>query len=329
MPKALKNALTCGFLFIAIAAMGFFIYSHQIEIADYFKGRNYTPSPEMSKIRDSLKLTKTGTRIFNATNPVLDSRDDFNHDCDSSDPGVAVYGCFTFDNIYVYNIDSPELAGIRESTTAHELLHAVWARLSQSEKDALIPILELAYSNNKAALDKTLEAYNESERLNELYVRIGTQIKTLPEELEDHYSKIFLDQDHVVSFYETYITPFEKYNSRISVLSAEMETMKAKIDEQTANYEASSAAFSNIVADFNSCAATSGCFSSKAAFGSRRAELVAEQEALNSSYEELSGLIDSYNQKVDEYNSNIFSLDTLQNLANSNGKVESFKNEGN
>ena len=325
MPKSLKTLLASLTVCLLCVALGFTFYRYRSDISDYLKAKSYVPSEEMSGIRSALDLTPKGTRIFNASAPVLDSRDDFNRDCNSSDPGLAVYGCYYLDTIYVYDIDSPELAGIRESTTAHELLHAVWARLSGLEKNELIPLLESVYAEHKTALDKTLETYDESERLDELYVRIGTQIKTLPDALEKHYAEIFSDQDKVVSFYDAYVAPFEAYNEKIATLGAEMETLKVAIDRKTAEYESSSADFSTAVAEFNSCAATIGCFSSQAAFNSRRAELVSTQNSLNSLYDSLSDLIDSYNEKVDEYNSNILNLNTLQNLANSNGKTDSLE----
>ncbi|MBQ6130155.1 hypothetical protein IJI72_00440 [Candidatus Saccharibacteria bacterium] len=325
MLKSLKRLVLSLFICALCAVLGFVLYRHRVDLADYFKARSYVPSTEMAELRDALDLTEKGTRIFNASTPLLDSRDDFNRDCNSSDPGIAVYGCYYLDTIYVYNIDSAELAGIRESTTAHELLHAVWARLSGIDKNRLVPLLESVYAEHKTALDKTLETYDESERLDELYVRIGTQIKTLPAELESHYAEIFSDQDKIVAFYDTYITPFNTYSDRIAALGAEMETLKSDIEAKTAAYESASATFGTEVAEFNSCAATVGCFSSQAAFNSRRAELVATQASLDSTYSDLSALIDVYNQKVDEYNSNILNLDLLQNLANSNGKTESIK----
>jgi len=324
MPKPLKALLASLSTCLLIVALGFTVYHYRIDISDYLKAKNYVPSAEMSEIRSALGLTSKGERIFNASSPVLDSRDDFNRDCNSSDPEIAVYGCYYLDTIYVYNINSPELAGIRESTTAHELLHAVWARLSESERNELIPLLDSAYADNKSSLDKTLETYDESERLDELYVRIGTQVKSLPAELEKHYSEIFSDQDKIVSFYDAYIAPFETYHEKIATLGSEMEAMKSDIDRKTADYESASAEFSTAVAEFNSCAATSGCFT-EATFSARRAELVATQTSLDARYNELSLLIDSYNKKVDEYNSNILNLNTLQNLANSNGKTESLE----
>ena len=319
--RALVLGISCAL------ALGLFLLflANKTEIEDYFKGLSYEPTEEMILIRDSLGLTDDGLRIFNAAHPVLDSRDDFNRDCDSSNPDIAVYGCYYSDKIFVYNIDSEELAGFRESTAAHELLHAVWDRLSGVEKSRLIPLLESGYAENKSVLEETLEAYDESEKIDELYVRLATQIKNLSPELEAHYSKIFSDQDKIVEFYDSYVTPFEELNKKIEELGKELETLKSDIDAKTLAYESRSEKFNADVAEFNNCANTAGCFSSDWAFSTRRYSLISEEENLNDLYNELNAMIDSYNSKVEIYNSNILHSNTLQSLINSNSSLENIE----
>ena len=309
------------FLFVMMILAGVFLLN-RVLVSDYILASSYTPSSEMATIRDHLNLTDRGNLIFNASHPRLDSRDDFNFDCASSDPDIAVYGCFTSNKIYVYNIDDKELSGIRESTTAHELLHAVWARLSNSEKNRLIPLLEKVYSENTELFDEALNSYPDSERIDELYVRSATQVKNLPAELEEHFSEIFSDQDKVVDYYLAYVKPFEELRKRIDDLKADLDSRKAAIDQKTAEYESRSEAFNKEVDEFNTCAETAGCFSSNYEFNTRRNELINTGSALDALYSELNGLIDSYNQKIDEYNSNVLHNNTLQNLVNSNSKPD-------
>ena len=320
MPK--KSKLPLIVFLVILTGLAGFAFSKRALISDYLAATAYSPTSEMIKIRSSLGLTNRGTLIFNATHPRLDSRDEFNFDCDSSDPDIAVYGCYTSDRIYIYNIDNPELSGFREATTAHELLHAVWYRLPLSEKNNLIPLLETVYSENKSLLEEDLENYPDSERIDELYVRAATQIKSLPAELEAHYSKIFSDQDRIVDFYLSYIAPFEELEKKIESLGAELESEKAIIDQKTAEYESRSDIFNREVDEFNSCAETAGCFSPNYEFNLRRNELLNTASDLDALYAELGNLIDAYNIKIDEYNSNILHNNTLQNLVNSNSKPE-------
>jgi len=301
------------------------LFLFRVELSDYFKGLRYTPSAEMSEIRDSLGLTSAGSRIFAATAPTLESREDFNRDCESFDVETAVLGCFTNDHVYVYNIDSAELAGIRESTTAHELLHAVWARLSGAEKNRLVPLLEEVYAENRDSLKDTLAAYSDAERLDELYVRSATQIASLPAELETHFAKYFSSRARIVEFYNAYITPFNELNAEIDRLGTELESLRATIDAKTAEYESASAEFNRSVDEFNNCASTAGCFASDYAFRTRRAELVATSDSLDAAYTELNSMIDDYNAKVEQYNSNILRSNNLQNLINSNSEAKNLE----
>ena len=318
MRKVLKIFLST--LIILFLAGAFLLKSDKI--FDSLRGISYSPSETMLSIRDSLSLTRDGERIFNASHPVLDSRDDFNRDCESFDAEVSVLGCYSNKLIYVYNVDDARLAGIRESTTAHEFLHAAWARLSGIEKNELIPMLKHVYAENKDSLKDTIESYDESEQLDELYVRIGTQISSLPDALESHYAQYFRDRAAVVAFYTSYITPFNELNAEIESQKSRLSSLQSEIDSLTSEYTSRSADFSAKVNEFNSCANTSGCFASDYAFSSRRRTLVAEQNSLNDLYSSLDAKINEYNALVEVYNSNIVRSTDLSNLINSNSELK-------
>ena len=104
-------------------------------VYDYYRGITYKPSAEMVKIRDSLDLTSEGEFIFNASQPALSERDEFNQNCRPTDAETAILGCYVMENIYVYNIEDEQLKGIKELTAAHELLHAVYARMSDEKTE--------------------------------------------------------------------------------------------------------------------------------------------------------------------------------------------------
>ncbi len=289
-------------------------------IYDYYRAQTYQPSSEMARIRESLNLTEQGKFLFNASQPELDSAADFNTNCQSNNSEMAVLGCYTVGTIYVYNIDSAELDGIRELTTAHELLHAVWARMSEEEKSALNSALAEVRATNSAKLEEEIGTYDASESQEELYVRAGTEVANLPETLEQHYAKIFRDQDAVVAYYDRYIGVFQSLQTELDSLAAEMETAKTTIDLKTKEYEKRSGQLNADIVSFNSCAEVVGCFETEAEFSAERAELVMEQEALEVLYEELNGLITDYNAKVERYNTGVTRGEKLNTLINSNAK---------
>jgi hypothetical protein len=234
----------------------------------------------------------------------------------------AILGCYKGQRIYVYSIDSNELKGITELATAHELLHAVYERTSKIEKNNLRVLLEGVYKTNQEALKKEIEIYSDDERIEELYVRIGTEIKKLPEELEKHYAEIFKDQDRIVDFYESYIGVFRRLEAEFKALKVAMKELKSQIDIKSAKYKIRTEQLNNKIYEFNSCANQIGCFSSQDEFNIKRNEILANQAELKSFYDEIDGLINQYNLDVEKYNNNIIRSEKLQNIINSHVIVE-------
>jgi chromosome segregation ATPase len=178
--------------------------------------------------------------------------------------------------------------------------------------------LAQVYKDNYDLLSKDLEIYDSSEQKEELYVRAATQIANLPKELEDHYATYFNNQDAIVAYYDSYITPFNELEAEMNALEKELKDLGAKIDQETTEYETRANNLSTAVNEFNNCANTVNCFSSQYAFNVRRNELLSEQSALDELYNTLSSDIDSYNQKVEKYNSSLLRTKELEDIINSN-----------
>ena len=280
----------------------------------------------MARIRSDLDLTERGEFLFNAAQPVLNEREDFNNNCRAgASVEIAVLGCYAGNNIYIYNITEKELDGIRELTTAHELLHAVYARMSEDEKVALVEPLTRVFEANQEVLGEEIETYDTSEKQEELYVRAGTEIADLPASLEKHYGEVFSDQDKIVAFYNKYIAVFKKLETDMKTLKQEMEELQAVIDAKNAEYERRLEGLNARVDEFNKCAKTEGCFKTETEFNVRRQVIVAEQEALNGLRDEINATIDQYNVKVGEYNENVFYNEQLNKIVNSSEKPDTIK----
>lgn len=307
---------------IAIFIVGFLNWG---KIYDWYRGLSYKPTGDMLVIQNSLGLTDEGEFLFNAVHPALNDAEDFNQNCHKDESDVAVLGCYTMGNIYIYDIDSSELKGIRELTTAHELLHAKWERMSDAEKRELDSILTQVFNENKDLLKDEIEEYGINERQEELYVRVGTEIKKLPEVLEKHYARIFRDQDKIVDFYNSYIKVFKELKARLEILKEEIESLKVQIDDKVASYEALVGQLEIDIEEFNNCANTIGCFVSEVDFYLERGSLLTKQDELAGLNDEINGLIDNYNAKIDEYNADVMESNKLQEMINSNNVPELLK----
>lgn len=288
-----------------------------VKIQDFYQGQTYQPSAEMARIKKDLQLTEKGEFLFNAARPELMSAADFNAHCRNGASETAVLGCYTGGNIYVYNITDSELNGIRELTSAHELLHAVYARMSDEERAGLVEPLTRTFDAHQDYLGEEINNYDSSQKQEELYVRAGTEVADLPEALERHYAQFFKDQDAIVAFYNSYINVFRALKSEMSTLKSEMEAINTDVTAKTAEYERRSAQLSADIVSFNSCAKVTGCFSTEDEFTIRREALLAEQAALEQLYNEINDLIAAYNAKVEIYNADVSHGEQLNNLINS------------
>ena len=310
---------------LVLAIIAAIIVLNRAWIYDWFRGVTYRPTAEMVNIRDKLNLTGRGDFLFNATQPELNKADDFNANCRQDEGEVAVLGCYTAGNIYIYDIADAKLDGIRELTAAHELLHAVWARMSNAEKEDLKPILQQVYQNNLSVLKDDVETYADDERVEEIFVRAGTEIKKLPDVLEKYYAEIFNNQDAVVDFYEKYIAVFREIKMQMEELASEIEVLRDSINVKMAEYENKVSQLEADIARFNSCAETAGCFVTEAEFNVQRNALVARENELNLLNDEINNMIDDYNLKVDEYNADALESRKLQNMINSKADIKEIK----
>lgn len=316
----------CGWvILLVLVVIATIIVLNRAWIYDWFRGVTYRPTAEMISIRDELNLTGRGDFLFNATQPKLNGADDFNANCRQDESEVAVLGCYTAGNIYVYNITDAKLDGIRELTAAHELLHAVWARMGSKERENLRPILQQVYQNNLSVLKDDIETYADDEWIEEIFVRAGTEIKKLPDTLEKYYAEIFDDQDAIVDFYESYIAVFREIKMKMEGLASEIEVLRDSINVKMTEYENKVNQLEVDITRFNNCAETAGCFATEAEFYVQRNTLVARESEINLLNDEIDNMIDDYNLKVDEYNADALESRKLQNMINSKADIEEIK----
>ncbi len=304
---------------LAVAGVVIWGYFNWQFVMDFYRGMNYQPTEEMGRIMRDLKLTEKGEFLFKAAQPELDESGAFNRICLTEGSEAAVLGCYTNETIYVYNITDEELSGIRELTTAHELLHANYARMSEEEKVKLVEPLTRVFEENQEVLSAETDLYDVSEKQEELYVRAGTEVADLPEELERHYGEIFTDQDLVVAFYDKYISVFRELQAELGRLEEEIASLAEEINARMEKYEVDLNQLNADIVSFNSCAEIAGCFT-QAEFNYERAGLVGRVDSLDAEYEAINDLVEEHNAKVEEYNADVLRGQNLNNIINSNSK---------
>jgi hypothetical protein len=257
------------------------------------------PAQRIEQLADDLELTETGRRIFFASRPQIDAADDFQQHCPLE--GDVVLGCYGGTRIYVYEVTDERLAGTIETTAAHELLHAVYDRLSRDDAariDALVADYVAALPDDDENV-RIVAGYPEAQRADEWHSRLGTSYTELPATLEEHYAVYFGDRARVVAFSADSTAQLDGYADRIEQLSAELQAASADLEARSAAYDAAITQLNAEVEEFNR-RANAGDFASQSQFDSERAALVGRQDALEADRVQLNADVDAYNAKLEE-----------------------------
>lgn len=225
--------LSVGLAVIAIFAVVGFVFRYDIH--DWVKLRGYTPSSEIEALADDTAMEAYAKRLFYVNRPVIADKDTFNTHCRHNEHSI-VLGCYMpgQQGIYLLNVSDERLSGIKEVTAAHEMLHAAYERLSSSERQRIDELLQSTYDEIKdTRIRETVEQYRKQDPsivLNELHSILGTEVSTLPTELESYYAKYFSDRTKVVRYAEQYEHAFIERRSKVRQMDAELAALKADID---------------------------------------------------------------------------------------------------
>lgn len=303
--------LIVGLAIIALLITGLM---HAQSIQDWFRLRGYTPPAAIAKIADEDKLTPYAKHILYVTHPVLETNPTtFNQHCPQSEKTI-VLGCyqsgvtaFTDDHfLFVKSIDDPRLAGVEEVTTAHEMLHAAYDRLSSDEKNSVDKMLTDYYNHDlkDQRIISTINSYKKSEPndvVNEMHSIFGTEVPNLPTALANYYNKYFSDRTAVVDYAQNYEAEFTKRISIYNADLAQLKQLKADIENQENQLRAQ-------LAEIQSERASVENSSDQATVDAYNAKV----RAYNSGVVQLRNQISSYNDLVEDINQIAAELRSLQ-----------------
>lgn len=287
-------------------------------LMDTLKGWGYEPDANVAAIETDLELTAAGRRIFAATRPTVEGSQEFNEHCDSHDAEISLLGCYTDGRIYIYEIKLAQLAPANKVTAAHELLHAVWERMSERERRQVSEWLDQVYDEQREWFEDELEVYNDEDRREEIYARAGTKLVDLPEELEKHYAEYFQNRAAIVQFYQDYEAPFLALQSEMEELAEQIRVVNEEIEAERETYLQDLEWLDKRIDQFNACAETAGCFDNQAEFTRQRQALLAEQAHLENVRTELNKKIAQNNQRIQDYRERQVELGELNDAMNSN-----------
>ena len=227
-----------GVLTVAVVSGSIAAAYYRQEISDWLELRSYEPTAEIAQLAVDSKLNDEGTRLFYLQDPELLTKENFAGKCSTSEETI-VLGCYITDTkIYVFDVDDERLEGVEEVTAAHEMLHAAYDRLSDEERNRIDAITDEFYANTSdERLIKSIESYRSRDPSvvpNELHSILGTEIREIPQELEQYYSQYFTNRSDLVSIAEAYENEFTKLEERIDKLDSELDSLESEIRAQEA-----------------------------------------------------------------------------------------------
>lgn len=280
----------------------------------------YDAPASVKVIEERVGFSNKGAFYFRATQPEVAEAETFNQDCPRQEPGSPILGCYNEGRIYIYDISNDQLDGIEEVTAAHEMLHAVWERMSSSEQQRVGSLLRAAYGKlADPDLKERMDYYARTEPgefENELHSIIGTEVPTVGSELEQYYAQYFTDRQKILELHAKYDTVFKSFYARSEALYAELNALAKSVESRTTQYNTDIAQLSADIDAFNA-RANNGGFTSAAQFNSERAALVARSNQLESDRDVINAEISSYNTKYEEYQSLSVQIEALNSSIDS------------
>lgn len=301
-----------------VIAVGILLYGNQV--VDAILASRYVPTSEIAGIHDMLQLTGEGSNLLYASAPVIETGQSFNSACESTERTQAILGCYNLRKIYLYDVVNPELAGAKEVTAAHEMLHAAYERLNVLDRPRVDQMMGAEYQKLKGEpeLKKLVDYYEKAEPgslNNELHSILGTIEVELSPELEAYYARYFKNRAAIVAMDTKYSAVFSDVEQRVAQLTVQIEERKPEVEASLSGYQTDLAQLNTDIADFNA-KTNAGVFRTTSAFNAARQALVSRVNAINARRESVNADITAYNALVAEQNKLAVRVEQLNSSIN-------------
>lgn len=312
--KKLRQILAYLFL-MALIAVPVLLYFNAQALSDWWALRGYTPPPAIAKLASQDTMSPYTRRLFYINHPqLISSVSGFRQDC-PEDEQTIVLGCYHPGDrgIYIYAVQDPQLYGIQQVTAAHEVLHAVYARLSSKDKAVLDSELESYYQHGltDSRVLAEVKLYQQTEPtavMDEMSCTFGTEIAKLPPGLEAYYAKYFSNRQTIVSYEQRYQSEFTSRENQIKTLSGQLSGLKQTINDEEQSLGSQLDQINSDRARLNALQASKNYSSYNASVSGFNQEV----DSYNSGVSKLKSDIEDYNMLVGQYNSLAGELAQLQ-----------------
>lgn len=226
---------------VILALFGVVVTTQRQAIFDFGRLYNYQAPADIVALADATTMTDKSRHVFYVNHPEVQNKTAFNSSCpNNGGEQTIILGCYKpkQDGIFVFQVSDPQLKGVQEVTTAHEMLHAAYDRLGTKDRTKVDAQLNNYYSTLKdPRLIEIFKAYQKSEPndlTNEMHSIFGTEVANLPGPLEDYYRQYFKDRQTVVAFASAYQSVFSGRKDQIDQYDQQLKTLKVQIEANQA-----------------------------------------------------------------------------------------------
>ncbi|MEK7152729.1 MAG: hypothetical protein AAB834_02175 [Patescibacteria group bacterium] len=212
------------------------VWIQRDQIADWWRLRNYQAPNDITILVDDTTMTDLAGHLFYVNHPVLEGKQAFNDHCSDRGEETAVLGCYhgNRQGIYLYAITDLRLQGVRQVTAAHEMLHQAYDRLGRNERSRVDKLLQAYYSDGltEADVKAKIDSYKKqgADLVNEMHSIFGTEVRTLPPELEEYYARYFGNRLKVVGYGEAYQAEFTRRKNLVKQYDTQLADLKSRIN---------------------------------------------------------------------------------------------------
>ncbi len=233
------------FILVVFSLIGTALWQKQW-IFDELKLRNYTPPIAVASLANQVGMTPYAERIFYVNHPNITTGSDFAKACTTvGGEKTIVLGCYNSGQrgITLLGVTEPLLDGVEQVTSAHEMLHSAYDRLSNSDKSKVDSMLMDYYEDDlkDTRILGIIDSYKKTEPndiVNEMHSIFGTEIANLPKALEDYYKIYFVSRSSVVAYANKYQSEFTKRQNLITLYSAQIAELKGMISSGESDIKA-------------------------------------------------------------------------------------------
>jgi len=299
--------LVCG---IALAMA---LVYHQ-RLSDWWRLRGYQPPPIVAQLAAQDTMNSYTRHLFYLNKPqLLSTVASFRQHCPENEDTI-VLGCYHSgqNGIFIYNVQDPTLAGVQQVTAAHEVLHAVYARLSPRDRDNLDVLLENYYKHDlhDSRVEAEIKLYQATEPhdvMDEMDSTFGTEIANLPTALNTYYKRIFTNRQAIVAYEQQYQGEFTSRMTTINADDRQLSAIKQTINNKQSSLESELSQLNSERAHLNSLLASGQTNSYNAGVTDYNNEV----DTYNQGVTSLQAEIAAYNQQVIARNQIAGQLTTL------------------